>query len=132
MRSKESISIPATSPILSRSGAYSKAHASFQQPKLLSKPSATSRYGSSSNNATIRSKGSGSTSYGTAVTPSSRNHEQHHSFRACMVSSSGVMSNKLSASQVATSHRSASREAVANASFVSASRKTSTMGGNKH
>jgi len=45
MKSKESILIPATSPILSRSGAYSKAHANFQQPKLLTKTVTTSRYG---------------------------------------------------------------------------------------
>ncbi len=71
MRSKDSISIPTTSPILSRSGAYSKAHANFQQPKLLTKTVTTTRYGGV--------QGRSGSNYGAAVTPSNRATPVDHS-----------------------------------------------------
>ena len=53
MRSKENITIPASSPLydgVQRAGTYSKAHINLNQPRFLSKAT-TSRYGTSSSSA---------------------------------------------------------------------------------
>ena len=153
MRSKENITIPASSPLydgVQRASTYSKAHINLNQPRFLSKAT-TSRYGTSSSSANnnnnpastagnassslTQNRLNSSTGYSNgashAVTPSGgrtvagiTNNENHN--EQCMIrvanqginggagsKNGGKISGGASGTQAISTHRSASREAVA-------------------
>ena len=132
MRSKENVSIPATSPILNQShaarnsGAFSKHHVSLHQPKLLSKQQ--SRYGNSANTAatagagtnslTSQVRGNSSSSYGASgaginAPNAEASYRMMSSSIAATKTSGPLISGGSGPQTVAVTHRSISRENIA-------------------